>query len=48
MGRKPRVEEEGGIYHVIQRGNNREYIFEDNTDKDFLAGQFGETIITLF
>ncbi len=40
MGRKPRLEEEGGIYHVIQRGNNREYIFSDNTDKDYLIGQF--------
>ncbi|MFA4884729.1 MAG: hypothetical protein WC601_02935 [Desulfotomaculaceae bacterium] len=29
MGRKPRLEEEGGIFHVIQRGNNREYIFSD-------------------
>jgi REP element-mobilizing transposase RayT len=29
LGRKPRVEYSGGIYHVIQRGNNREYIFEE-------------------
>jgi REP element-mobilizing transposase RayT len=40
MGRKPRLEEEGGIYHVIQRGNNREYIFNDDMDKDYLIGQF--------
>jgi len=33
MGRKPRIEIEGAIYHVIQRGNNREYIFGDNKDK---------------
>lgn len=40
MARKPRVEAESGIYHVIQRGNNREFIFDDDTDKEYLAGQF--------
>jgi REP element-mobilizing transposase RayT len=34
------LEEDGGIYHVIQRGNNREYIFSDDMDKDYLIGQF--------
>lgn len=28
MGRRPREEEPGGIYHVIQRGNNREFVFK--------------------
>lgn len=28
MGRKQRVEFQGALYHVIQRGNNREYIFD--------------------
>jgi len=27
MGRKLRIEYEGAIYHVIQRGNNREHLF---------------------
>jgi len=36
MGRKPRVEYAGAIYHVIQRGNNREYIFDRDSDKQFL------------
>lgn len=36
MGRKPRVEYKGAIYHVIQRGNNREYIFEDEQYKLYL------------
>jgi REP element-mobilizing transposase RayT len=36
MGRRPRVEFEGAIYHVIQRGNNREYIFDNRSDKKFL------------
>ncbi|MGI6730334.1 MAG: transposase [Anaerovoracaceae bacterium] len=33
MGRKQRIIVEGGIYHIIQRGNNRNFIFEDNQDK---------------
>lgn len=36
MGRKPRAEYEGGLYHVIQRGNNREFIFNHEDDKTFL------------
>ncbi len=36
MGRRPRVEIKGGVYHVIQRGNNREYIFSENDDKRYL------------
>ncbi len=35
MGRKPRVEFFGAVYHVIQRGNNREYIFRKKQDKVF-------------
>ena len=38
MGRKPRIEYKGGVYHVIQRGNNREYIFQKKEDKIFLLG----------
>ncbi len=33
MARKPRVEVEGGLYHVITRGNNRQAIF--NCDDDY-------------
>ena len=36
MGRKPRIEYPGGIYHVIQRGNNREFLFDDNACKEML------------
>lgn len=36
MARKPRIEYNGAIYHVIQRGNNREYIFEDTLHKGYL------------
>ena len=34
MGRKPRVEFKGAIYHVIKRGNNRDYIFQGREDKE--------------
>ncbi len=36
MARKPRIEYPGGIYHVIQRANNREFFFEDNAMKGLL------------
>ncbi len=36
MGRERRVEYEGAIYHVIQRGNNRNTIFEKDIDKHYL------------
>ncbi len=36
MGRKLRVEFKGAIYHVIKRGNNREYIFDQRKDKESL------------
>ncbi|MDO7788643.1 REP-associated tyrosine transposase [Desulforamulus aquiferis] len=39
MGRRPRVEYSGAIYHVIQRGNNREYIFQRTEDKLFLLNE---------
>ncbi len=35
MGRPWREEYNGGIYHVIARGNNREFIFRDNIDKGY-------------
>lgn len=35
MPRKNRVIYEGAIYHIYQRGNNREYIFEDDRTKIF-------------
>ncbi len=37
MGRKPRIEFKGGVYHVIQRGNNREYIFKHKENKSYLV-----------
>lgn len=40
MGRKPRVEFKGGVYHIVQRGNNREYIFRKKDDKKLLLDLF--------
>lgn len=42
MARKPRVEYEGAIYHVVQRGNNKEYIFQQDTDKRHWFNQIME------
>jgi len=33
MARKPRIHFEGALYHVIVRGNNREFIFKDDNWK---------------
>lgn len=33
MARKPRIHYEGALYHVIARGNNRAYIFEEEKGK---------------
>jgi putative transposase len=33
MARKPRVEFEGALYHVIVRGNHRRDIFRDQSDR---------------
>jgi len=38
MARRPRAEVEGGLYHIIARGNNRQNIFHTNEDfKKFLS-----------
>lgn len=34
MARKPRVEIEGGLYHILTRGNNRQPIFGSDDDYD--------------
>ncbi|HEX9136113.1 MAG TPA: transposase [Nitrospirota bacterium] len=34
MARKPRVEIQGGLYHIMTRGNNRQIIF--GSDEDYL------------
>lgn len=43
MGRPWREEYQGGIYHVIARGNNKEYIFKKSIDKGYFIKQLKET-----
>ncbi len=42
MTRKPRLEFQGAIYHVFQRGNNREHIFRDPVEKGYFLKQIKE------
>ncbi|MDF2531138.1 MAG: hypothetical protein K0Q65_719 [Clostridia bacterium] len=35
MGRSTRADHTGGIYHVIARGNNKEFIFHEDKDKGY-------------
>lgn len=42
MGRPWREEYNGGIYHVIARGNNKEYIFKDKIDKEYFLKEVKE------
>jgi REP element-mobilizing transposase RayT len=44
MGRPWREEYQGGIYHVIARGNNKEYIFKESIDKGYFIKQIKETV----
>ncbi|NMB28200.1 MAG: hypothetical protein GX987_09155 [Tissierellia bacterium] len=43
MGRKPRIEYYGAIYHIIQRGNNRKSIFKEDREKAYLLEILSET-----
>jgi len=42
MGRKPRIEFDGAVYHVIQRGNNKEYIFKKAEHKKYFLSKLSE------
>lgn len=44
MGRPPRFEYKGCTYHVIARGNNKEFIFNESIDKGYFIKQVKETI----
>jgi REP element-mobilizing transposase RayT len=43
-GRRQRVQYPGAMYHVIQRGNNREYIFNEPEDRDYLVDQMRNAV----
>lgn len=42
MPRNNRIVFEGAVYHITQRGNNKEYIFRENKHKSFLLKQIKE------
>lgn len=39
MARKPRKKSESQIYHIILRGNNRQDIFYNDTDRLFMLSR---------
>ncbi len=44
MAREWREEYNGGIYHVIARGNNKEYIFKESIDKGYFIKLLKESM----
>jgi len=44
MGRKPRDNVAGGIYHVYARGNNRALVFFDDRDRRAYLGILGDVL----
>ena len=42
MARKARVEFPGAIYHVLDRGDRREAIFRDDSDRGRFLATLGE------
>lgn len=44
MGRRPRLEYEGAFYHVVQRGNNREFIYLTPQYRDFMVEQLRNAV----
>ncbi|MFZ5642272.1 MAG: transposase [Bacillota bacterium] len=44
MARGARLEYPGALYHVIQRGNNKEHIFERTEDKEYLIEQLRKSV----
>jgi REP element-mobilizing transposase RayT len=43
--RSPRLELEGGVHHVITRGDHRERIFDDDVDRRRFLRRFGEIAV---
>ena len=42
MPRKPRIEYPGAMYHVLNRGDQREDIFKDDEDRKQFLSTLGE------
>jgi len=43
MGRKPRIEYEGAVYHVMCKGNQQETVFKDDQDCQMFLDTLGVT-----
>ena len=43
MPRKPRIEYEGAVYRMLNRGDRRQDIFHDHSDRELLLRMLGET-----
>ena len=43
MARKLRIQYPGALYHVMNRGDRREAIFEDDQDRHRFLSTLGET-----
>jgi REP element-mobilizing transposase RayT len=46
MGRRPRLQFPGAVYHVMSRGNRKSVIFSDEDDRDSFMKIFAETAET--
>ena len=42
MGRQPRIEYEGAVYHVMCRGNHQEPVFRDDRDNEMFLDTLEE------
>ena len=47
MGRRLRQFVSGGIYHIVQRGHNRSYIFNEQTDKSIFLDIIKQTKLSM-
>ena len=45
MPRRPRIEFEGAIYHVMARGNARQRIIRDDHDRERLLDDLRRTVL---
>ncbi len=45
MARKLRVEYPGAVYHVMNRGDRREEIFRDDTNRERFLETLGEVCV---
>jgi putative transposase len=45
MARKPREEVEGGIHHVFARGNDRQLIYRDDSDREMYLSTLAMTVL---